>query len=51
MSTPNVLANSSRRTWEDFFQRHLASAGAGGNSLQHHLKNGKWLGYWLEFVH
>jgi hypothetical protein len=51
MSTPYVFTDSSRRTWENFFQRHLASAGAGGDSLEHYLKNGKWLGYWLEFVH
>jgi hypothetical protein len=54
ISTPYVFTDSSRTTWEDFFQRRLASAGGGGNSLQHYLnylKNGKWLGYWLEFVH
>lgn len=51
MSTPSVFTDSSRRTWEDLFQRHLAPAGAGANSLHHYLKNGKWLGYWLEFVH
>ncbi|MGO8675403.1 MAG: hypothetical protein ACLQVX_05995 [Limisphaerales bacterium] len=51
LSTPYVFNDISRRTWEDFFQRYLASEGAGGNSLQNYLKNGKWLGYWLEFVH
>jgi hypothetical protein len=51
MNTPYVFTDSSRRTWELFFHRHLTSAGAGGNSLQPYLKNGKWLGYWLEFIH
>jgi hypothetical protein len=51
MNTPYVFTDSSRLIWENFFQRYLAAEGASGNSLQHYLKNGKRLGYWLEFVH
>ena len=51
LSTPYVFTASSRRSWEGFFQRHSALEGAGANSLQEYLKEGKWLGYWLEFVH
>ncbi|MCI0537080.1 MAG: hypothetical protein L0Z50_17835 [Verrucomicrobiales bacterium] len=50
VSTPYVARDSSRRTWEAFFQRHMASETAAGRSLQDYLKYGKFLGYWLEFV-
>jgi hypothetical protein len=50
MSTPYVFRDSDRRTWEDFFQRHLASEADVGNALRDYLKYGKSLGYWLEFV-
>jgi hypothetical protein len=48
--TPYVFRDGYRRTWEDFFQRRLASTAGVGNSLGDYLKHGKWLGYWLEFV-
>ena len=50
LSTPYVFRDSSRRTWEEFFQRYLASEFGAGHSLQDYLKSGKSLGYWLEFV-
>ncbi len=51
MSTPYVFRDSSRRTWEDFLQRRLSSESGAAHPLRNYLKNGKWLGYWLEFVH
>jgi hypothetical protein len=51
LSTPYVFRDSSRRTWEDFFRRRLSLESAAGDPLRDYLKNGKWLGYWLEFVH
>ncbi len=50
MSTPYVFRDSPRSTWEDFFQRHLSSGSAAGRPLRDYLKNGKSLGYWLEFL-
>jgi len=50
MNTPYVLTDSFRLIWEEFFQRHQGSEAAPGRSLQEYLKNGKWLGYWLEFI-
>lgn len=50
MNTPYVLTNSFRLIWEEFFQRHSGSGTAPGGSLNDYLKNGKWLGYWLEFI-
>ena len=50
MSTPYVFRDSSRSTWEDFFQRYLASEFATVHPMRDYLKNGKSLGYWLEFV-
>ncbi len=51
LSTPYVFTDSSRSTWEDFFQRHLASEAGAGPSLRDYLKQGKSFGYWLEFVY
>jgi len=50
MSTPYVFKNSSRDTWESFFQRCSASQAVAGRSLRDYLKHGKSLRYWLEFV-
>jgi len=50
MNTPYVFTNSFRLIWEEFFQRHQGSEAAPDRSLQDYLKNGKWLGYWLEFI-
>ncbi len=50
ISTPYLFREGNRRKWEDFFQRHLASAADAGNALRDYLKYGKSLGYWLEFV-
>jgi hypothetical protein len=49
-STPYVFRDSSRITWENFFQRHLASKTGAERPLKHYLKYGKSLEYWLEFV-
>jgi hypothetical protein len=51
LSTPYVFTDSSRSTWEDFFRRRLSSESTAGHPLRDYLKNGKSLGYWLEFVH
>jgi hypothetical protein len=50
MVTPYVFKGSSRMAWESFFQRYLASGNGGDRSLHEYLKNGKSLGYWLEFI-
>jgi len=51
MSTPYVCTDSFRLIWEEFLQHPLGSEAAPGGSLQDHLKEGKWLGYWLEFIY
>lgn len=50
LGTPYVFREGGRRTWENFFQRYLASESGAGHSLRDYLKYGKSLGYWLEFV-
>ena len=50
LGTPYVFRDSTRLTWEDFFQRHMASEVGAGHSLRDYLKYGKSLGYWLEFL-
>ncbi len=50
VSTPYVFAEGGR-AWEGFIARCLGPANGSDNRLQEYLKHGKFLGYWLEFIH
>lgn len=50
LNTPYVFREGGRRPWEEFFKRAISSADGPKSGLRDFLKQGKFLGYWLEFV-